>query len=194
MANCAHCKQSTKDYTFRALTVQTLILRDIGQGQRIQTLREFETISICQTCAQEKLTSLLHPSARLRKLLVIFGAMLVVGALVCALLWDNGSMRMFGLGAMGAGLMGILASISKVNDVKKEYTALSPKEALDAAAWACAVDELPKKWEDTDLTYIPVTPKTLAMKNGDLMLVYSLVPDIARQAYALIHDPKSSEQ
>ena len=51
-------------------------------------------------------------------------------------------------------------------------------------------DALPKKDGDNDLTYIPITEKTLAMKNGDLMIMYDLLPEIAKEAWNILHDRK----
>jgi hypothetical protein len=45
----------------------------------------------------------------------------------------------------------------------------------------------PKKDDINDITYIPVDEKTLARKNGDLMVLYDLVPEIAVEAHKRIH-------
>ena len=66
------------------------------------------------------------------------------------------------------------------------YEALR-EEALYRCAWECMVDGAPKKNDVNDITYIPVDEKTLARKNGDLMILYDLVPEIAVQAHKRIH-------
>ncbi|MBQ5951399.1 MAG: hypothetical protein IJL66_04580 [Lachnospiraceae bacterium] len=48
-------------------------------------------------------------------------------------------------------------------------------------------DPCPKKDKDIDLTYIPVDQKTMQRKNGDLMILYDLLPEIALQAYDRVH-------
>ena len=47
--------------------------------------------------------------------------------------------------------------------------------------------EAPKKENDNDLTYIPICEKTLARKNGDLMILYHLLPEIAVEAWNRLH-------
>jgi len=38
-----------------------------------------------------------------------------------------------------------------------------------------------------DLTYIPVNGKSLKRKNGDLMILYGLLPEIAVEAWKRMH-------
>ena len=59
-------------------------------------------------------------------------------------------------------------------------------DAEEEAAWEAFSNALPKKDEDNDLTYIPINKKTLAMKNGDLMIMYNLLPEIAKKAWSEI--------
>ena len=46
---------------------------------------------------------------------------------------------------------------------------------------------IPRKNGEEDLTYIPVDSETLSRKNGDLMILYDLIPDIAKEAFRRIH-------
>ena len=66
-------------------------------------------------------------------------------------------------------------------------------EALEEAAWDVYLAEAPKKEGQNDLTYIPVNEKTLARKNGDLMILYRLLPEIAVEAWKRIHGEKEEE-
>ncbi len=54
------------------------------------------------------------------------------------------------------------------------------------------MDHAPKKYKNNDVTYIPITSRTLSMKNGDLMVMYKLLPEIAVKAYDLIHSEHMS--
>ena len=47
--------------------------------------------------------------------------------------------------------------------------------------------EAPKKEDVNDLTWIPVNEKTMARKNGDLMILYKLLPEIAVEAWKRLH-------
>ena len=53
--------------------------------------------------------------------------------------------------------------------------------------------EAPKKEDMNDLTYIPVNEKTRSRKNGDLMILYNLLPEIAVQAWKHLH-PENKEK
>ena len=70
---------------------------------------------------------------------------------------------------------------------KRELSVLSEEQALYRCAWECLVDAAPKKNDINDITYIPVDAETLARKNGDLMILYDLLPEIAIAAHKRIH-------
>ena len=53
--------------------------------------------------------------------------------------------------------------------------------------------EAPKKENENDLSYIPVNEKTLARKNGDLMILYHLLPEIAVEAWNKLHKEENNE-
>ena len=58
---------------------------------------------------------------------------------------------------------------------------------MEGSAWECLQEGAPKKQDVNDITYIPVDEKTLALKNGDLMVLYELLPEIALEAHRRIH-------
>lgn len=53
--------------------------------------------------------------------------------------------------------------------------------------------EAPKKENENDLTYIPINEQTLRRKNGDLMILYDLLPEIAVQAWNRLHGKTTEE-
>ena len=65
-------------------------------------------------------------------------------------------------------------------------------EALQEAAWDVFIAEAPKNEDVNDLTYIPVNEKTRSRKNGDLMILYNLLPEIAVEAWKRLH-PEDTE-
>ena len=67
---------------------------------------------------------------------------------------------------------------------------MTREEGLRSCAWECMIQGAPKKNDVNDITYIPVDETTLARKNGDLMILYDLLPEIAVQAYEKIHAEK----
>lgn len=64
---------------------------------------------------------------------------------------------------------------------------LTEEKALKKAAWEVIEDCADHKCGDHDLSYIPITPETLKLKNGDLMVCYGLLPDTAVQAWNILH-------
>ena len=71
--------------------------------------------------------------------------------------------------------------------------ALPEQEALTEAAWDVYLAEAPKKENENDLSYIPVNEKNRARKNGDLMILYHLLPEIAVEAWKRLHKEEKEE-
>ena len=88
---------------------------------------------------------------------------------------------------MICGILGIASTAKENRQRRDQYHCLSEEKALEKAAWEVAVRCADHKRGDHDLTYIPITQDTLKMKNGDLMVIYGLLPEIAVQAWNVIH-------
>ena len=205
MQTCVKCG-GEGDFTFRALTVRTIHLREMKGERRVQGLGDSLELSACRVCAQKRLDDIRKPGGALAKRLLPFVVIMLAGVVLAGMLtfggtWlsslgldalaGDGVLRLFGLAMLLCGGMGLFGNLGSFIDTSREYAALSDEEALLRAAWAVASEGAPKKSGDEDLTYIPVTERTLAMKNGDLMIEYKLLPDIAKQAHKLMH--KSEE-
>ena len=205
MQTCVKCGGEA-DFTFRALTVRTIHLREMKGERRVQGLGDFIDLSACRACAQQRLDDIRKPGGALAKRLIPFVVIMFAGVLLAGMLTfggfllaslglgalaGDGVLRLFGLAMLLCGGLGVFGTLTSFLDMRKEYAPLSDEEALLRAAWAVASEGAPKKSGDEDLTYIPVTERTLAMKNGDLMIEYKLLPDIAKQAHELMH--KSEE-
>ena len=187
---CIICGSKEKKYDFDYLVVQTLHIRDIGGEKRVQALGERDSGTVCKSCAAKRLGQIeaqTFPVKRLAPFIAIF----LLGVIIS--IFSIGKDRiifMLGLAAVACGIMGCYSRL-KVASVKREkYSTLSNDDALEEAAWDVFCDALPKKDGDNDLTYIPITEKTLAMKNGDLMIMYDLLPDIAKEAWNTLHNIK----
>jgi len=108
--------------------------------------------------------------------------------------WNGeGALRLLGLAMTVCGLLGLTGTWQRLTKKKRTFSALSPEDALHQAAWDVLLDKAPKKYDINDITYIPVDAQILARKNGDLMLLYDLLPEIAVQAYNRIHGLEDSE-
>lgn len=191
--NCMNCGKETSDYSFHVLQVLTLHVRDLKGDKRIQALGDFEDYTVCQDCAQARLSAILNNRRSLLRGLAPFAAALVLGLVLAVLTWrGEGALRLLGLAMAACGLLGTLGTWQRLTKKKREFTALSPEKALYQAAWDVFLEKAPKKLDINDITYIPVNEETLARKNGDLMLLYDLLPEIAVQAYGRIHGAEES--
>ena len=185
---CIKCGREHTDYHFRVLQVQTLHVRDFGRTQRIQALGDFEEYDVCASCAEEKYAEALDAATAVRKTVTLWGIVMAAGLALAAAFWNGeGVLRLAGLGLLIGGGLCLLGNLKTATARKREFSALSREDALYRSAWECLADGAPKKNDINDITYIPVDETTLARKNGDLMILYDLVPEIAIQAHKRIH-------
>lgn len=185
--NCIKCGRETSDYPFRVLQVQTLHVRDLNKEKRVQALGGFEDYQVCRSCAEEKRAATLNTRGRVCRLWLICGAMVAVGLTLTVAFWKEGAIRLFGMGMAGCGILCLVSMTGSVRSKELALRGMTEEEGLYACAWECLVDGAPKKQDINDLTYIPVDEKTLRRKNGDLMILYELLPEIAIQAYKRLH-------
>ena len=185
---CVKCGREHDDYHFRVLQVQTLHVRDLNREKRVQALGGFEEYSVCASCAREKQHRIMDTRSQVLKSSLIFGILTILGLLLCLLYWQKAPMlRMSGLGlAIGSGLY-LCGKIRVITAHKRKLLPLSPEDALYHCAWESMLDAAPRKNDINDITYIPVDEQTLARKNGDLMILYDLLPEIAIEAHKRIH-------
>ena len=130
----------------------------------------------------------------MKKLCALWGTVMAIGLIVTLAYWKGeGVLRLAGLGALIGGGLILLGQLQNATKARKELLALNREEALYRCAWECMVDGAPKKNDVNDITYIPVDEKTLSRKNGDLMILYDLVPAIAVEAHKRIHADAEGE-
>ena len=184
--NCTKCGKAHNDYHFRALHVETLHIRDIKE-KRVQALGDFEEFSTCKSCAEEKLSGRRISREALVKTCIPYVLMMVAGAIVALLFRSDLPIMACGVGLMVCGGTCLYGNVRSRIAKKREMDALGEEEALYRCAWECVIDGAPKKNGDNDITYIPVDAGTLARKNGDLMILYDLLPEIAIEAHKRIH-------
>lgn len=205
---CLIC-QEPGDIRFRALEVRTLPVRDLSGEKRVQALGDFIDIAICRSCAKKELELELVPLKASGKSNLRFAIVLLLGVLLILvnLLFLKGGWiyTALGIAAVICGVLAIYENVKLARERQKELSTLPEEKALEKAAWNLALARLPKKEQnsssmqdtrlkkrmversDIDLTYIPITEETLARKNGDLMILYNLLPEIALEAHKRIH-------
>ncbi len=187
MERCVHCGNAG-ELSIRALEVRTLHIRDLNGERRVQALGDWKSAAVCRSCAENrrKLEENVLRSARprLRRFGLVLAAGVILEVLCFPLLGGERVYALLGLAAVVCGLLGMFSAVREARERKRELSRLSPEEADEEAAWTLFVQHSPKKEGDNDLTYIPVNARTLALKNGDLMILYHLLPAIANEAYA----------
>lgn len=194
MPACLKCGGSG-DFPFRVLEVHTLHVRDLDGEKRVQALGEFREFAVCAACAQAYLDRTQRPGRALGKKLAPFLAVLAFGLAVTAVCWTGETaLRLLGAAGIFCGAAGSVSVLRRAGQEKKDFAVLPAGEALGRAAWACLLETAPKKAGDNDLTYIPVNPETLALKNGDLGIVYDLLPAVAKQAWNRLHGVEEPEK
>ena len=184
-------------YPIRALEVRTLHVRSMGGERRVQALGDEKESAVCEACARAQLALSLDPVKAVKPQLFTFGAVAAAGIAIEAVtfLFLNRHRIgiLLGLAALICGGLGIYEALRKAKEKAASLRALPDAEAAEEAAWDVYLAEAPKKEGQNDLTYIPVNEKTLARKNGDLMILYRLLPEIAVEAWKMIHGEKEEE-
>ena len=154
---CIRCG-GPADHSVRALEVRTLHVRGLSGESRVQALGDEMSSAVCDCCAREQLALALDPVRAAKKQLVSFGAVFAAGLLIVAAAF------LFLKGKKLFVLLGLAALACGV---------LGIEDALHKAR---------KKRND-----IRNMPETLRRKNGDLMILYHLLPEIAVQAWNRLH-------
>ena len=185
-------------YPIRAIEVRTLPVRGLGGERKVQALGDEKESCVCERCAREQLNLSLDPVRAVKPQLVRFGAVFAAGLLIEAVtflfLKDNRQVfLLLGIAALICGVLGIYDVLKKAKEKSASLRALPEAEALEEAAWDVFVAAAPKKEDVNDLTYIPVNEKTRSRKNGDLMILYHLLPEIAVEAWKHLH-PENTDK
>ena len=193
MSACLSCHRDAggQGFSFHVLPVRTLHIRDLGGERRVQTLDPFEDHVICEDCARKMLARSRSPLQTARPMLKRFGSIFLIGAGILAadllLLQGDRVFLLLGLCALGCGVLGCGSALKDSRERSRTLGRMKEEDALAEAAWEAFLEAAPKKSGDEDITWIPVNERTLARKNGDLMILYDLLPEIAVEAWKRIH-------
>ena len=185
---CVKCGNEHNGYRFQVLQVQTLHVRDVNREKRVQALGDFEEYTVCPGCAEEKYRQALDTRGAVRKNLLLYGGLMALGLALFLLFWQGeGVFRLLGLGLIAGGGLCLYGNLRSATAQKRELLSLGKEAAMRRCAWACMLEGAPKKNDINDITYIPIDETTLSRKNGDLMILYDLLPEIAVEAHKRIH-------
>lgn len=187
---CLSCSKSPAEYSFRVLEIHTFHVKDFDGERLIQSLGEEREYEVCSACVSSEMRAVLFPAVRILKGCAGFGVLVLAGLVMSLTLSLNpelmGAIRIIGPLAVMTGISGIFGRVREILAQKKILVALSENDARKYSAWQCVLNHAPKKYNDNDITYIPVddamslTPEELAVK-------YGLLPAISRKAYEVIH-------
>ena len=184
---CLCCESPDPEYRFDVLEVHTLHVRDFDGEKLIQALGEKKRFEVCTACAQSELRAVLFPAKRLLRECLPFVLLLAVGAVLTLTLSFQDVMS--ALRAIGplAVFVGISGMIGKVRDVLARRKFLLGREDSERlSAWECLLRTAPTKYNDNDITYIPVDEKTADLNVRALAEKYCLIPAIANQVHSTI--------
>ena len=195
---CIQCGEALVLWPVHALEVRTLPIRGLTGEKRVQALGDEVRSGVCDSCARKQLDLLINTAGAGRKKMISYGTVLAAGVLIgtSSLLFFNGEkvFVLLGIFAVICGILGIYDTHKSAKKKSLEIRAMTEHEALEEAAWDVFVSKAPSKEGDNDLTYIPINEKTLRRKNGDLMILYHLLPEIAMEAWKRMHGEKETKE
>ena len=201
--SCLQCKNDSPDaIKFRLLEVHTLHIRDFDGEKIIQALGEFQNYEICTACALEGARVFLYPAKLILRKCLAFMILILAGMILSLLLTVNNSwpglegifaVKVIGPLAVIVGLSGIFANVREILRVRESVSKMNHDEALKFSAYRLIINNAPKKYQDNDITYIPVSKETQRMTPSQLAEKYNLLSAIALKAHKLIEEEKINE-
>ncbi|MBR4196869.1 MAG: hypothetical protein IKQ95_09190 [Synergistaceae bacterium] len=201
--SCLQCKNDSPDaIKFRLLEVHTLHIRDFDGEKIIQALGEFQDYEICTACALRGARVFLYPAKLILRKCFPFVILLLAGMILSLLLTVNDSWPglegIFAVKAIGplsvvVGLSGIFANVREILRVRESVSKMNHDEALRFSAYSLVLKNAPKKYQDNDITYIPVSKESQNMTPSQLAEKYNLLSAIAVKAHKLIQEEKIYE-
>ena len=177
----------------KTLEVHTLHIRDFTGERLIQSLGNFRDFEISTACVESEARALLYPGRRIFVKSLPFVALIVVGlalALTLSTMTNIPALKALGFMAMFVGVSGIISTVRKNLATRKTFQAMNQAEREKFSAWQCVLSTAPQKYNDNDLTYIPVDEDTFMLDAKGLANKYNLLPAISQKAFNLIHEEK----
>ena len=192
--SCLECKSDSPGaIRFRLLEVHTLHIRDFDGEKIIQALGDFQNYEICTACALEGARVFLYPLKLILRKCLAFMILILAGIILSLMLTVNDSfmkeifaVKVIGPLAVIVGLSGILANVREILRVRESDSKMNHDEALHFSAYSLVIKNAPKKYQDNDITYIPVSKETQSMSPSQLADKYNLLSAVAVKAHELI--------
>ena len=194
--SCLECKSDSHDaIRFRLLEVHTLHIRDFDGEKIIQALGEFQDYEICTACALEGVRAFLYPAKLILRKCFAFAVLILAGMILTLTLTVNDSWPLlegvFAVKALGplaviVGVSGVIGKVRGILRVRESVSKMNHDEAVRYSAYRLVIKNAPKKYQDNDITYIPVSRETQSMSASQLAEEYNLLPAISLKAHEML--------
>ena len=194
--SCLECKNDSSDVLkFRVLEVHTLHIRDFDGEKIIQALGEFQDYEICTACALEGVRAFLYPAKLILRKCFAFAVLILAGMILTLTLTVNDSWPLlegvFAVKALGplaviVGVSGVIGKVRGILRVRESVSKMNHDEAVRYSAYRLVIKNAPKKYQDNDITYIPVSRETQSMSASQLAEEYNLLPAISLKAHEML--------
>ena len=186
---CISCNNSQPEYSFRVLEVHTLHIRDFSGERLVQALGEMRTFEVCAACVSSEMRAVLYPAGRILRKCSGFTLLFLAGlglTLTLSLREVMPALRVLGPLAAFVGVSGTISKFREILTQRKNLAGMSEQEGRKFSAWQCVLKHAPRKFNDNDITYIPIDDER-AFTPAELAVKYGLLAPISRKAYELIH-------
>ena len=180
---CICCEGSPSEFRFEVQEVHTLHVRDFGGEKLIQALGDKKEFSVCTACAQSELRAVLFPAGRIARKCAGFVVLVLAGlvmTLTVSLQDVMNALRVLGPLCVFVGMSGIISRVRDMLSRRRLLAGMDGTEALKLSAWQCVLNSAPKKYNDNDITYIPLD-EARNLTAEELAGKYGLLPQIARR-------------
>ena len=180
---------------FRVLEVHTLHIRDFDGEKIIQALGEFQDYEICTACALEGVRAFLYPAKLILRKCFAFAVLILAGMILTLTLTVNDSWPLlegvFAVKALGplaviVGVSGVIGKVRGILRIRGAVSKMNHDEAVRYSAYRLVIKNAPKKYQDNDITYIPVSRETQSMSASQLAEEYNLLPAISLKAHEML--------
>ena len=181
--SCFKCQKEGTVYSFQV--VLTLHVRSMKRVNRIQGLGEKVELCICDACAKEKVAELSDYKQRMKKALLPFAGFIAAGGLMFFLPFKVTNFP--GMFLAGIGVLDLFTTYTETKKTVENLQTFDQDTLLHIGAYRLAEEELPKKYGDNDLTYVPLDEATYKMEAKHLAIAFKLLPEIALQLHEMLH-------
>ena len=193
---CIACNKETGTEV-KVLQLRTMHVRGLTGEDKYQVPDDAVTsFGVCENCARQWLAQTGWKGQPARRKMLAFSLVLCAGIVIAVVFRGKDQVLLTtGLAAVFCGIAGLCTTYRGSMAEKTRFLAMSEKEAMEEAAYKVLLQHAPAKMKsqngDWNITYLPVTEKTLKTKPGDLMVMYDIQPAVAKEVMQKIGHPEA---